>query len=269
MTVSDKVVVGASGFGLFGWATNKLYGRITDEAYNKYAKVYEPTGIVSIVIPAFNEENYIKKTLKSILSQNIIRKYPDYFECIVVDNESTDSTATIAKQYCQVISAPKGKLNARHAGIKHAVGSIIVSCDADCYYPPNWLNILIRHFHKPEVIAVIGSILTEGSLLHKIGFIWYNSLSPFAGNRISGGNAAFLKEYYFKVGGFDLSIDQLSREEIQMEEEIVFSGKLRHFGKVVFEIKACCFAAVRDHFFTGERSIKSKYLQEIKEGKRF
>lgn len=272
MNPTDALIYGASGTGLFSWATNKLYGNMTDAVYNKYAKVYKPAGIVSIVIPAFNEEDYIEKTLKSILSQNIILKHTDYFECIVVDNDSTDRTADIAKQYCQVIYAPRGKLNARHTGIKQAVGDIIVSCDADCYYPPNWLNLLLRHFHRPEVVAASGPFLAQGNLLHRLITVWVMSLGPGIRSRLSGANCAFKKETYFKVGGFDLSIDQFNREEVFMEEEYVLRGKLRSLGEVVFDIQACCFTSMRH---LGHRTLKeqrlpmNKYQSEIARGERF
>ena len=268
MSVSDKIVTGAAGFGLFSWFTNKLYGNMTDNVYDKYAKVYEPFSTVSIVIPAFNEEDYMEATLRSVLSQNILFKYKDYFECIVVDNESTDRTAEIAKQYCQVISASRGKLNARHAGIKFASGDIIVSCDADIYYPSNWLNLILKHFHEPDVVAVYCPYITQGNLLYKVAMVWYMNIAHWT---MSGGGSAFLKKAYFAVNGFDLSIDQFNRQEIQIEEEIVFPAKLKTLGKVVFELKACCFTSGRHLYVKAERQerTKSKYTQEIERGERF
>jgi len=272
MNPTDALIYGASGTGLFSWATNKLYGNMTDSVYNKHARVYEPAGVVSIVIPAFNEEDYIKTTLKSILSQNIILKHTDYFECIVVDNESTDRTAEIAKQYCQVISAPRGKLNARHAGIKHAVGDIIVSCDADCYYPPNWLNLILRYFHNPEVVAVNTPYLLQGNMLHKVASVWRTSLQPHLNKKLNGACSAFRKEAYFKVGGFDLSINQFNAEEMMIEEEVVFAGKLRYIGKIIFELRAPCFTTWRSggrKTVIEQRLSKSKYYQEVARGERF
>lgn len=272
MSISDKIVTGAAGFTVFGIVTNRLDGRLTNLVFNRYAPLYKPIAPVSIVIPAFNEEFNIEKTLRSILSQNILYKYSDFFECIVVNNESTDRTAEIAKQYCQVISAPKGKLNARHKGMEFASGNIIVSCDADCYYPPNWLNLLIRHFCNPNVVAVNAPFLIAGNLLKRLVSVWFMNLSPTIRMRMSGANSAFLRKAYYAVGGFDLSIDQFSREEIITEEEIVFYGKLRSVGEVVFEIKAPCFTIERGHapkVLIEQRMAKTEYLREIERGERF
>jgi len=272
VSVTNAIVTSAGASSLFSYFTNKLYGNMTDSVYNRRARVYKPAGIVSIVIPAFNEEDYIGTTLRSILSQNIILKHPDYFECIVVNNDSTDRTAEIAKQYCQVIYAPRGKLNARHTGIKHAVGDIIVSCDADCYYPPNWLNLVLRHFYDSEVVAVNAPYLLQGNMLHKVASVWRTSLLPHLNKKLNGASSAFRKEAYFKVGGFDLSINQFSAEEMMIEEEVVLAGKLRYIGKTIFELRAPCFTTWRSggrKTVIEQRLSKSKYYQEVAKGERF
>lgn len=272
VSVTEVAIGGAGATSLFSYFTNKLYGNMTDSVYNSYARVHKPAGIVSIIIPAFNEEDYIGATLRSILSQNVILKHPDYFECIVVNNDSTDRTAEIAKQYCQVIYAPRGKLNARHVGIKHAVGDIIISCDADCYYPPNWLNLLIRHFHKPEVVAVRGTVLYQGNMIFRLFEVWKTSILHFTKNVLHGANSAFRRDAYFKVGGFDLSTNQLSIQEMLVEEQLVFLAKLRTLGEVVFDLQASCFTSTRSagrQTVIEQRISKSKYYQEVAQGERF
>lgn len=270
--IIDTITTGAGITSIFSYATSRLYDRLTTEVYNRNARIYSPAGVVSIVIPAFNEEENILTTLKSILSQNILYKYKDYFECIVVDNKSTDRTAEIAKQYCQVISAPRGKLNARDAGIKYASGDIIVSCDADCYYPPNWLNLLIRHFHRKDVVAVHAPFLIQGNFLVRIGYVWAVSLSPISRYRMSGSNSAFLKSAYLAVDGFDLSVDQFDRISIASEEEVYFRRKLCSIGTVIYEVKAPCFTSMRPHGGKAQqdqRMISTSYQKEIVRGERF
>jgi glycosyltransferase involved in cell wall biosynthesis len=270
--ITDAAWTGAGATSLFSLATQRIYDNLTREAYNYRAFVYEPIGSVSVIIPAFNEEAHLETNLRSILTQNIILRYKDYFECIVVDNESTDTTAEIALQYCQVISAPRGKLNARDAGIKYAVGKIIVSCDADYWYPPNWLNLLLRHFNDPNVVAVNAPYLPKVNLLQRIGFVWVTYLPiPSRRNRLNGGNSAFIRQAYFDVGGFDLTVNQFKMEGIMTEEEIVFYLKLKQLGEVVFDSQAVGFHLDRGgHGVAGElRLTDSTYHEEIARGERF
>lgn len=109
---------------------------------------------ISIVIPAYNEEEYLHETLICALAQ-------DYrnFEVIVVDNGSTDSTEAIARSFprVKVLSENnKGTQFARECGRKSAKGDIIAFLDADCRPAPDWLSQGISYFDNPNVAAVAG-----------------------------------------------------------------------------------------------------------------
>lgn len=100
----------------------------------------------SIVIPAHNEELYIKETLSNIKGLN----YPvDSFEVIVVENGSTDKTFDIAKESASAnmnifSSAEKGVSKARNFGIRHirSDSDWVVFLDADTILKPEFLNDL-------------------------------------------------------------------------------------------------------------------------------
>ncbi|MEM4620007.1 MAG: glycosyltransferase family A protein [Desulfurococcaceae archaeon] len=86
--------------------------------------------LFSFVIPAYNVERYISKTLGSLLSQT-----DKDFEIIVVDDGSTDNTYNVAKEILEksgfsnytILRKPNGGVSsARNMGIKHAIGSIII-----------------------------------------------------------------------------------------------------------------------------------------------
>jgi len=271
MSVTNKLLIGAGGVSAFSTVTVKLHSNLVDLVYNSKYPVTKPIAPVSIIIPAYNEEEVIERTLRSILTQNIILQYKDFFECIVVDNESTDRTSEIASQFCQVTSAPRGKLNARQVGIDKAVGEIIVACDADCYYPPNYLNLLLRHFYESGVVAVQGVSLDEGNPLQKAMNVWISTLSHSIGKRLHGASSAFLKSSYLKTGGFDLSINQFDIEEIMAEEEVALYLKMKALGKVFFDLQACCFhlskglhgSIAKDLVLTDKRAL------EIRRGERF
>ena len=109
----------------------------------------------SIVIPAYNEADYIAATLKSLKKLTFDGSY----EVIVVDNNSTDNTAAIAAKHGATVITEKqpGVCFARQAGTQAAKGEIIVSTDADTTYDPEWLTHIDDEFNKfPDTAAVAG-----------------------------------------------------------------------------------------------------------------
>jgi cellulose synthase/poly-beta-1,6-N-acetylglucosamine synthase-like glycosyltransferase len=108
---------------------------------------FSPSTRFTIIIPARNEEQNIAVCLQSIVQLN----YPkQLMEVIVVDDFSEDATATIVQQFANVkliqlknlIHQPINsyKKKAIETGIEHAMGDYIVTTDADCIVPPNWLQ---------------------------------------------------------------------------------------------------------------------------------
>ena len=94
---------------------------------------------ISVVVPAYNEEQYIAACLSSILNQ----KNEALHEIIVVDNASTDATAQIAASYPGVrvvLEQNKGLPYARQRGLEEAVGDIVAYIDADTKVRPGWLQ---------------------------------------------------------------------------------------------------------------------------------
>src|ERR1035437_5008129 len=109
---------------------------------------------ISVIIPAYNEEKYLNKTLEAILAQD----YPD-FEVIVVDNASTEKTAEIAKSFTNikvVYESRGGTMLACESGLQEAKGEIIVRMDADCVPHTDWLSKGDTHFLDKKVVAVSG-----------------------------------------------------------------------------------------------------------------
>jgi len=109
---------------------------------------------ISLVIPAYNEEKFIGACLESVIRQT---RQPD--EIIVVDNNCTDRTIEIAKQYpVQIVyESERGIIQARNAGFSAASGDIIARTDADTLLPPQWVETVLRTFGRGNVDAVGGS----------------------------------------------------------------------------------------------------------------
>lgn len=100
---------------------------------------------ISIVIPVFNAEPFIRRCLDSIVAQ-----YYKDFEAILVDDGSTDSSASICDSYAKnysfisVIHTPnRGVSAARNLGIKSAKGSVVTFIDADDYVTPRHLQAFV------------------------------------------------------------------------------------------------------------------------------
>ncbi|MFH8120137.1 MAG: glycosyltransferase, partial [Candidatus Aenigmatarchaeota archaeon] len=104
--------------------------------------------MISVVIPARNEEKNIGDLLKSIRKNNFKN-----YEIIVVDGKSKDRTREIARSYnCRVIVQRKlGVSNARNLGWKNAKGNIIVFLEADHIVNKNFLKEIYKTFKDKKV----------------------------------------------------------------------------------------------------------------------
>jgi cellulose synthase/poly-beta-1,6-N-acetylglucosamine synthase-like glycosyltransferase len=113
--------------------------------------------IMSIIIPAYNEEKVIGLTIEALIHA----EYPDK-EIIIVDDGSIDNTLEIAKRYkhqAKVLHKENGgKASALNYGLTFAKGEIIVIVDADTVVGKKSLKMLARGFQKKEVAAVAGNI---------------------------------------------------------------------------------------------------------------
>ena len=120
---------------------------------------------ISIIIPARNEELNIADCLNSIVNQS----YPKHlFEVLVVDDHSTDKTAEIIASYrhqnIQLISlkdfvAPNEinsyKKKAIEIAIRQSTGELIITTDADCIAPPNWLQTIAAFYHEQKPAFIV------------------------------------------------------------------------------------------------------------------
>lgn len=111
---------------------------------------------LSIVIPVYNEQHYLKTCLDAIAAQT---EQPN--EVIVVDNNSTDDSVAIARKYAfvRVLYEPKQSvLYARNTGFASAKGDIIGRIDADTVLPRHWVQRVKHDFLAPSVAAVTGPV---------------------------------------------------------------------------------------------------------------
>lgn len=117
---------------------------------------------VAVLIPAFNEETVIVRTIRSVLNSD----YPN-LRVIVIDDGSTDNTfevaraafpGEIAEHRLTVLTKPNGgKAQALNLGLQHVEEEIYVGIDADTVIAPDAIRQLVFHFADPRVGAVAGN----------------------------------------------------------------------------------------------------------------
>jgi cellulose synthase/poly-beta-1,6-N-acetylglucosamine synthase-like glycosyltransferase len=170
--------------------------------------------IVSIVIPVYNGASTIRLCLDAILSQDFPR---EQYEVIVVDNNSTDGTPEIVKQY-PVLLLYERELQGPHAatntGVRQAKGEIMAFTDSDCVPEPRWLRLLVEAFADEEVIVAGGRIEAYRPTSRVERFLG-EEIRPFNNClRMSEtfpacvitGNAAYRADAFRKVGLFDANM---------------------------------------------------------------
>lgn len=107
---------------------------------------------VSIVIPAYNEQDNIVRTLLSLASNSTNR----IVEIIVVDNNSRDRTAELVKA-CgvgYVLETEQGITPARNRGLREARGRYILNADADTLYPAHWVEAMVSPLAQDPGVAL-------------------------------------------------------------------------------------------------------------------
>lgn len=135
---------------------------------------------LSIIIPAYNEENTISKVLTRLLNVDLIGKFEK--EIIVVNDASKDNTETVLLQFKEQHSEldiryvrheyNQGKGAALHSGIQHATGDYLIVQDADLEYDPQEFNILLKPVIDGYADVVYGSRFIGGRP-HRILFFWH------------------------------------------------------------------------------------------------
>ena len=142
---------------------------------------YEPG--VSIVIPVFNEEDWVSRTILSCLDQ----AYPnDKLEVIIVDDCSTDRTATVVKETIEKIHEVGSKFNSQErikfhilpqnagkrealiAGVHMAKHDLVVFVDSDSFLEPNAIRNLVQPFQDPKMGGVAGRTDVENKFTNAI-----------------------------------------------------------------------------------------------------
>jgi len=175
---------------------------------------------VSVIIAAHNEEAFIERCVKAILAAD----YPlSHLEVIVVDDASTDNTASVVSELRQQNSQLHlVKVKERHPyiapkkyaleqGISSAAGDIIVTTDADCVPPPNWIPAIVSCF-TPE-IGIVGGFSPLVAESKKNKFLSHFQLIESLGLGVTSAGTAGLG-YGFTCSGRNLACRKIVFDRI-------------------------------------------------------
>lgn len=183
---------------------------------------HQPHTKISIIIPARNEEQNIADCLNSIVKQS----YPPHlFEVLVIDDHSTDNTAEVIKKYkhqnVHLISLKdfvaaneinSYKKKAIEIAIAQSGGDLIITTDADCILPPNWLQTIAAFYEekKPAFIVMPVSINCSNKFIEIFQALDFMTLQGITGASVhkkfhsmcNGANLAYTKTAFHEAGGF-------------------------------------------------------------------
>jgi cellulose synthase/poly-beta-1,6-N-acetylglucosamine synthase-like glycosyltransferase len=167
--------------------------------------------MISIIIPARNEEKNIEDVLGSIKKN----KYKKKYEIIVIDGKSNDKTREIAKKFGSriIIQKKLGISNARNLGWKYAKGNILIFIEADHRVSPKFLDAIDKMFQNKNVICgrnevkVIKKNWIQKALAVQIELATKRQKAWEFPN-------VFRKEVLKKTGGWDENIDFAEDREL-------------------------------------------------------
>ena len=206
-------------------------GWVSMPSFDATALGGEHTTKISVIIPARNEGQNIKACLDSIRAQSYP---PDLFEVIVVNDHSTDNTAELIESAagaggCNIkridladhidASLNAYKKKAIEVGIQRSTAELIVTTDADCVVPPQWLHTIATFYeaYHPAFIAAPVSINCSNRFIEKFQALDFMVLQGITGaavhkqmhNMCNGANLAYERTAFEAVNGF-MGIDNIA-----------------------------------------------------------
>jgi len=173
--------------------------------------------VISVIIPAYNALATLDRCLTALSRQT---QPPD--EIIVVDDGSTDETAALARRHdVRVLTqANAGPGAARNAGARIARGDLLLFTDADCAPAPDWVAHMTAPFADPTVAGAKGIYCTDQKQA-VARFVQLEYKDKYDRMRdqeridfVDTYSAAYRREVFWSVGGFDASFTYLEDQEL-------------------------------------------------------
>ena len=182
---------------------------------------------ISIIIPAFNEESYLPATLDAVAvaNEHLLNRDDADVEIIVVDNNSVDGTAEIARgKGAKVVDEEvQGISRARNTGAHHAKGDVLVFVDADVLMPQCLLTKIYSVMSDSDCVG--GGVDVEYQSKRRTMRIYLGIWRVLARltDMVQGSTQFCRKEVFDEVGGYD--------ENAWIGEDVDFYWALKKHAK--------------------------------------
>src|SRR5579862_5728554 len=179
--------------------------------------------VISIIIPAHNEEDYLGATLDGLNRQD----YPEY-EIVVVANGCRDRTAAIAHRMChRLVTLSQRNLGvARNLGARIANGELLVFLDADTILEPGALRVIAEEFTEGNAGGTLKGLPDSDRFAYRLIYWLKNFIHRFVVHNGSSGVILCWKQDFTRVGGFD--------EQLELRENSDLIRRLKRFGSYRF-----------------------------------
>jgi len=187
---------------------------------------------VTIVIPAFNEEDRIAACVEGLRKID----YPaELTEVVVVDNASTDGTAeAVRRSGARLLFLEEGKVGAvRNHGVRETDGEVVAFIDADCIALTTWLRGAVKVLQDDSSTVAVGGKYLAPPTCTWMEAAWASVPDDRVAevDALAGGSFVVRRTQFEEVGGFD--------ESLNAGEDFELSHRLRELGGRILRVPEC------------------------------
>jgi len=190
--------------------------------------------MLSIIVCTYNRDKFLATTLSHL------REQQRGHEVLVIDNNSTDTTASICRQFPEfryILETHQGLSNARNRGIQEAKGEWLVFLDDDAFIRPQYISNLEKHIATHSDMVAFGGridpLYESGKVpewMSKWSYSWVSAINKgdevasFVGKEYPiGANMGVRADMARKVGGFNPNLGRSGKNTMGGEEKDFFN----------------------------------------------